>query len=576
MNKDEPASAGPFPGAELVAVSGGMSVKYLNRYLYSSLNPEAGAERRAVNLPLASGFIYILTSPLLFYGVNTLISRCPPKSTFIYLELNPELARFTRHYYKQRTDKQDSFKMVENTKELLRHLDSIDLSKYRHVELLSLSGGYALSPKEYTRAKDYANALVRTFWSNRATLVQMGRLWVDNLFTNLSSIPSSVPLKSFFTQKPLLVTGAGESLEQTIDEISCIRADIFILAVDTAIPVLSDAGIIPDAVIALEGQHANIYDFYGNLSIPLICDLTASPSLLHQYQGAVSFILSRFDRINLFEHLNKEGISLPEIPPLGSVGVAALHVGMNLTEGPVFFSGLDFSFRPGKTHSRSAPSIKAILNRIEKTKSVINFSHGFEPPVHRVKGKEGNELLTTPNLSVYAALLGNFNQSGRLFDIGKTGIHLDVHRGDIETLKEAVRKAPYPLPDSFFNTDDKYTNSKDPEVTENPNYPVNHQKMSFYVNSSSTADSETLQNFMISESEKLEEFIRDGYLWLAGERTDKLEDKIKTKISRLDYLAISFPDRKGFNDNNPELNESYLKRLLTHAARLKARITNNS
>ena len=52
--------------AFIVEVPGGLNVKYGERYLYSSLNPRKGAERRADRIALSSGFIYIIASPLLF------------------------------------------------------------------------------------------------------------------------------------------------------------------------------------------------------------------------------------------------------------------------------------------------------------------------------------------------------------------------------------------------------------------------------------------------------------------------------------------------------------------------------
>ena len=174
--------------------------------------------------------------------------------------------------------------------------------------------------------------------------------------------------------------------------------------------------------MALEGQHANIFDFFGHLDLPLICDLTGTPTLLHQHKGPVSFILSRFARISLFDRLDEADIQIPGIPPLGSVGIAALHAALMLTPGPVYFTGLDFSFQPGKTHARSTPPLFRSLNDSCRIQPLLNFNHGFDPPVTRRTGKRGEPVLTTPNLEGYAAMVSRLDNRERLVDSGQSGL----------------------------------------------------------------------------------------------------------------------------------------------------------
>jgi hypothetical protein len=45
-----------------------------------------------------------------------------------------------------------------------------------------------------------------------------------------------------------------------------------------------------------------------------------------------------------------------QIPPLGSVGVAAVHVAAALAASPILLAGLDFAVQPGVTHARGAPA----------------------------------------------------------------------------------------------------------------------------------------------------------------------------------------------------------------------------
>ncbi len=530
-------NSGPF----LTETSGGFTVKYRNRYLYSSQTPKAGAERRASKMPLSSGFIYLLPSPLLYYGVEILIERMPKDSCLILLESDSALKSLSINFLEKNYPGTDieSIPVFSSEVSLLTCLDKMKDFSFRHVEIISLSGGYSLGSTEYKGWKEAVFNFIQTFWRNRATLIQMGRLWVDNLFENLQELPSSVPVSKLKTTKPIVVTGAGESLEHSLKEIIRQRADIFLLTVDTALPVLLEAGIVPDTVLALEGQHANIYDFFpsGGRDLPLICDLTVSPSLLHQYRGSVSFLLSKFDRISLFTKIKEKGIEIPEIPPLGSVGIAALHTALALTGNRVYFTGLDFSFRAGKSHSRSAPAINHKLLTSRRTDSMVDFSHGFAPPVQKIEGKGGKPLLTTPNLKGYAGLIDYLSGNSRLMDLRKTGLLLSVP--ETKTIISDCINAEVCSETSFSDFGR--------EVLPTP---------------------EMITVFLYGEIEGLSEIIEKGYSWLKGTRTRESCEIFRKLINKRDYLIVSFPDR----NISGILPESYVKRVLAHAARLRTRI----
>ena len=530
------------PGPETIETSGGITIKYLNRYLYSPSSPEAGAVRRANSLPQISGCIYLLASPLLFYGVKTLTGRLPEDSTIMFLELDPVLADFTEEIISQ-SDNPEAI-LIRSAVQLLQELDSMDLGKYREVKLVSLSGGLSLNSEAYSLCEKNAGNLIGTYWKNRATLIEMGSLWINNIFTNLQYLPESYPLGDLYTFKPAVVAGAGESLESSLDIISSQRPDIFLLAADTALPVLFQAGIIPDAVIALEAQHANIYDFFDCRNLPLICDLTCSPSLLHQYRGPLFFIMSSFAKTSLFTSFTEKGITLPGLPPLGSVGTAAVYTALRLTEGPVFITGLDFAFRPGKTHSRETQSMKNRLLKTSRIKPLVDFSHGFDHPVKKISGKQSKPLLTTPNLEVYARLTGTLEEKERIRDLGETGMKLPFSGTDTITTETG-------------------SGSRTAEFV-----PASSARKEMLIKT--LPDEKAIQDFINSEKGNMEELLKEGYNWLSGSRDDIIREKIRNLIIHLDYLCIPFPD---FNLKG-NFTESYLKRLLTAAARLKNRIEN--
>jgi hypothetical protein len=103
----------------------------------------------------------------------------------------------------------------------------------------------------------------------------MAPLWIRNLSENLE-ILKKPDIGNIHIDKPVLVTGAGESLELSIPLIQEFRNQIYILSVDTAVQTLIRNSIIPDGVVNLEAQFYNLKDFYAiqNFRIDLFSDIT--------------------------------------------------------------------------------------------------------------------------------------------------------------------------------------------------------------------------------------------------------------------------------------------------------------
>jgi len=522
----------------------GFTVRLGDRYLYSPRTPLSGAEKKAGQLPLADGCLYILPSPLLYYGVSSLIHRLPPSSRIITVELEPELAEFTRRFL-HAGDLPEPLKQLPlytSAAELERFFQDLASEGFRRCEILSLTGGYSLRAPEYRKLRDYAEYLFQTYWKNRATLIHMGRLWIRNLFENLPGLPVSVPLPVRQTRLPVLVAGAGESLEGSLDEIERLRGDIFLLAADTALPVLLARNLLPDAVTALEAQHANLYDFLclEGRKIPLYCDLTSSPALLHRYPGPVSFFLSRFAPSALLRRLTAAFPLLPLIPPLGSVGVAALHLAGTLGNGRVLFTGLDFSFRPGKSHARSSPALVRRDLAGCRLSGTEDFSHGFDSPLKKVSGKNGRTVLTTPNLLEYAGLVRALGAGSPLGDLGEQGLPLEIPR--FAGLSEALEASPAVLPSP---------------AEAGHSSPA---KMDYRTRE--------VEAFLNHEEGILADLLQEGYLWLKGSRGPEREERLRRLLGETDYLTLSFPDPLP----PEELPESYLKRALTNGAWFQKRL----
>ena len=70
----------------LVDTGKGFSIKWRNRFLYSSRDPLNGILRRVESLELQPDTLYLIPSPLLGYGIREILMRLPSRSYILGVE----------------------------------------------------------------------------------------------------------------------------------------------------------------------------------------------------------------------------------------------------------------------------------------------------------------------------------------------------------------------------------------------------------------------------------------------------------------------------------------------------------
>lgn len=325
--------------------------------LYSRYSPSAAAERAVQQIPLEENCIYLIPSPLLGYGIASFIIDLPESSILVGIESDQSLMAVCAPFLDALSeDKKFICYRTDSSSGLYEVFRQLQDGNYRHCRLIPLNSGYQLHKAVYDNMFSILQHFLRNYWQNRLTMARMGTLWIRNLISNLKHLKEK-KIDAFSTDKAVVLCGAGESLEKTISLIRENRDRIYLLAVDTAVQCLSRQGIIPDGVVNLEAQFYNLKDFYPllNKEIDLFSDITAYPASLRQEMHTHYFFASSFQDTQLHKSLKDQDVLPREIPPLGSVGVAALYLAGMITERDVFITGLDFSYVEGKTHARGTP-----------------------------------------------------------------------------------------------------------------------------------------------------------------------------------------------------------------------------
>lgn len=434
---------------ELSSSPDGTQVIFRGRKLYSS-KPIHDASFRTKRLAASPDSIILWQSPLLWYGLDELLQKAGEQCWVIGIEAEPALLRLAREHLPQLTVNRVS--VVDTGQESIASvLSAIETGRYRRVIELTTGPSAMLHRDTYRRVRDLLDRQIQIVWQNRLTLRAMGRLWIRNIACNIPRLMDQTPVP--YSDKPVVVAGAGPSLDRSIGLLCELRDQITLVAVDTALPALAGAGIYPEMVVAVEAQLANAYDFLGSKTnrYTLVADLGSAPAAVSLHSRC-AWVLSRYAAVTVLDRVAR----LPGInrilPPLGSVGVTAVTLALSITSNPVFLTGLDFAVNPGQTHARGTPSALWRLAHADR----------FHPPgdytlhINRVHAPSaiGGMCETTLVLSGYAKELARAIGSRTVFQIEPSGLPVGATAVSTDEAAERIRRLlDTNLIDSALGTD---------------------------------------------------------------------------------------------------------------------------
>ena len=447
------------------------TVQYKNRFLYSKYNPEKNIISAIEKTEILPGTLVIIFSPCLFYGIETLAKKCGEelgKSVFIIaVEAEEKLRRLSleqnsrlewlpkgalQFFPNDTLDAQGiNLFLQELSSSYRKKIAGLSLPPpgiFRRAIRFDFSGGVFFHADFYAQFFALSQNAIAQFWKNRLTLVKLGRLFCKNIFKNLPLAASGIPFEHLEKkiEMPILVSGAGESLEKTILKLKALGEKIegiFIIAVDAALAPLLSAGIKIDAVVANEAQIAIEKAYIGTKGAAtflrkkpiLFCDLVSRHAIPRITEFPPCFFFSEFEKNGFLANLERRGILPRKIPPLGSVGLSATYIATLLRKNddvPIFVSGLDFSFSCGKTHANGTMAHKSRLLQHCRTVPFENYAAAFSKGAEKISEKNGKRVFTTKNLSDYAALFRNFfSETTNIFDCGEEGLDLGIVRGNL-------------------------------------------------------------------------------------------------------------------------------------------------
>ncbi|MCD6122195.1 MAG: DUF115 domain-containing protein [Spirochaetales bacterium] len=511
----------------------GQNVQYRDIFLYSTIDPEGSVLKRIERIDIKADTLLFIPSPVLGYGVNKLLKNIPPGTQIFCVEADERLMKLFIEYGSREISADNRLSIIRTSDPVtvVNYFKGLKLNTIRRIQTIYLSRGYQLYREAYDSIEKALEETIEHYWQNRITLINMNSLWIKNIIDNLQYIYKCRDVSSLSIKKPILIVGAGPSLEDNFNLIKQFRERYTLISVDTALPILGSLNITPDYIFVLDAQLDNISDFipYKHPDAALITDFTVHPTVFRKFNFKGTYIYhSSFAEFSFFKRMREYDILPLTIPPLGSVGGAAVYIALSLSTGPVFIAGLDFSYPKGKTHAKGSTfSLNMQLeNRRLAPLSQLNFRSIINRPLKNIHTTSHKNIKTDIVLNIYAQQLNRILQKhNRVFN-------LSTEQSPLISIPVRTEKHFKKIIDSA-------------EIT------IAHKVKNFPY--------ENVKKFIRNEISILDisaDRIRD-YLNASSFNKSEMREQVLICLEAADYIYGGFPD----SDMEKQNNRSFLKRL---------------
>lgn len=201
---------------------------------------------------------------------------------------------------------------------------------------------------------DLVRGYMHTVAGNLQTLMVMAHVYLANTLRAVPYLltkPGAGTLFGKFADVPVICVAAGPSLDKQLPLLAQVQDRCLIIACDTAVRPLRNAGIVPHLICAGDPQEANhrhIAGLAGQVDSYLCAEPMTYPSSLREFQDRL-FLASFRDRLMIWiENLIGE---IGAVQCWGSVATMVFDLARKLGGNPIIFLGQDLSFPGGRTYA---------------------------------------------------------------------------------------------------------------------------------------------------------------------------------------------------------------------------------
>lgn len=361
------------------------------RYAYYPEEPSIPSEIRNISsMDLSSGTLTCLIGMGLGYTAKAILETMETGHILMVIEPNPHIVKLALERF------DFSHALLSNGLFILLP-DGTVIQK----QLLNLMGGGFVhkdihvipDPRSIALFPEYGNWVADVQQAfKQATLIISGetgaaKLFILNEFENIIQValsPSIEKLTTFIAGRPILITGAGPSLDHSLEWIKRLGEKVVIMALSASFRILLFHGITPHLVVAGDKNIESLGMIKNTThaqDCPLVCSSRVHPDFLKAYTGSRFMVL--------------------DAGPVGAwlssslENVVSLHTGLNVASfalqvadyfkgDPIILTGMDLA----------AGEYSHVTGHPHRSKV------GDEPTAIRVEGVRGSMVKTFPSWCV--------------------------------------------------------------------------------------------------------------------------------------------------------------------------------
>lgn len=219
--------------------------------------------------------------------------------------------------------------------------------------------------------------------------------WSHNFVANIPYLLTGTRisrLANTWSGKPVIIVGAGPSLNKNLHLLKQAKGKALILCVDTAYRILEKAGVTPDMLVTLDGSPMNARHMEGcdYTRIPMFFDEYSHRDITNSHLGPKIVNSDGMFHKHWWNHVYDGQWQGSSVPTGGSVATTAFSIARLIGANPVIMMGVDLSYPEGKLYADGALNSGKTIESQQSTRRFIE-----------VKDIHGRTVYTTHDYLVY-------------------------------------------------------------------------------------------------------------------------------------------------------------------------------
>lgn len=302
-----------------------------------------------------------------------------------------------------------------------------------------LSDNYhKLFPKKVKEFVDSVKKYAFDIEKNWNTVVRYTNVNAENVFTNCKYMYNGYSIGSLENivpkDVPTIVVSAGPSLNRNILDLKNAVGKANIIATDTAMKPLLNAGIIPNFFVVVDGlKPGTLFEHKDISKVPMVTmnAISTAPMKIHKgkkFFYASDCALENEIMQNAYEK-DSQTVMIPSLASGGSVANSAFSLGIYMGSETIILVGQDLAMTGNKTHADG--TFKEKMDSID-----ISSGEYFE-----IEAIDGGKVLTRLDFKMYLEWFEDqIKERSDIRVIDATEGGAKIHGSEVMSLKEAIKK----------------------------------------------------------------------------------------------------------------------------------------